>query len=189
VTNDFKQFANTGGANVISQASWAALTTLLNDGYQDGAILPAQYLNKQLRQSATMNSVLAQFIAQQTAANIIDDGTTATILANLTASICSFSSGSSGSNSWGMLTFPNGIIIKYDVVHQFTSAGDFTRGWQSGAFPTGCFFASTSPLFSGYMGMGGNVGIVSYSSASYAVCRDSGAPLNGVTTQTIGIGH
>lgn len=80
-TNDFLPFATGGSANVLTQAQWAALGALLN-GFQSG-IADSKSINKAFRQSSIMSAVLAQFIADQTGVNSVDDGTTATLLANL----------------------------------------------------------------------------------------------------------
>jgi len=86
VENDFLPFAVGESANVLTQAQYAALTSLLQNGFSAG-IAPSVQLNKVWRQSSIMASVIAQFIAQQTGQNVIDDGTTATLLTNLTAAI------------------------------------------------------------------------------------------------------
>ncbi|WP_250865685.1 hypothetical protein [Caballeronia sp. INSB1] len=80
-TSDFLPFAAGGSANVLSQSAYAALAAVTN-GYQAGLANSAQ-MNKTFRQSSIMAAVLAQFIADQTGANSVDDGTTATLLANL----------------------------------------------------------------------------------------------------------
>jgi hypothetical protein len=80
-TNDFLPFATGGSANVVSQSVYAALAALTN-GYQSGVANSAQ-INKTFRQSSIMAAVLAQFTADQTGANSVDDGTTSTLLANL----------------------------------------------------------------------------------------------------------
>lgn len=82
-TNDFLPFATGAGANVLSQSDYAALAALAT-GYQSG-IAKSQQLNKTWRQSSIMAAVLAQFISDQTGANSVDDGTTATLLSNLKA--------------------------------------------------------------------------------------------------------
>lgn len=92
IENDFLPFAVGSGANVLTQAQYAALTSLLQNGFSAG-IAPSVQLNKVWRQSSIMASVIAQFIAQQTGQNAIDDGTTATLLANLTAAIGASSPG------------------------------------------------------------------------------------------------
>lgn len=83
--NDFLQFANGGGANVLSQAAYAALAAVAN-GYSSG-LAASDQCNKTWRQSATMANIIAQLIIQETAQPVIDDGSTATILANLTSAI------------------------------------------------------------------------------------------------------
>lgn len=80
-TNDFLPFATGAGANVLSQSDYAALPAV-STGYQSG-IAKSQQLNKTWRQSSIMAAVLAQFIADQTGVNSVDDGTTASLLANL----------------------------------------------------------------------------------------------------------
>lgn len=84
-TNDFLPFATGAGANVLSQSDYAALPAV-STGYQSG-IAKSQQLNKTWRQSSIMAAVLAQFIADQTGVNSVDDGTTATLLANLKKSM------------------------------------------------------------------------------------------------------
>ncbi|MDN7820727.1 hypothetical protein [Burkholderia vietnamiensis] len=79
--NNFKPFAAAGGANVMAQADYEALAALLT-GFQSGTAQSAQ-LNKVWRQSSIMSAVLAQFIVDLTGQDAIDDGTTATLLANL----------------------------------------------------------------------------------------------------------
>ncbi|WP_241239258.1 hypothetical protein [Burkholderia stagnalis] len=79
--NNFKAFAAAGGANVMTQADYEALAALLT-GFVSGTAQSAQ-LNKVWRQSSIMSAVLAQFIVDLTGQDAIDDGTTATLLANL----------------------------------------------------------------------------------------------------------
>ncbi len=83
---DFLPYAVGGSANVLSQTAYAALTTLLQNGLTSG-IVPSNELNKIMRQPSIMASVLAQFIVAQTGQPAIDDGTTATLLANLLAAV------------------------------------------------------------------------------------------------------
>lgn len=85
-TNDFKAFAGAGGANVISQATYIALTSLINDGFIAG-IAESNQVNKVWRQSSIMAAVLAQLIVDETGQDAVDDGTTATLLTNLKSAI------------------------------------------------------------------------------------------------------
>lgn len=84
-TNDFLPFGSAEGANVMSQADYAALTARLN-GFAAGTAKSEQ-LNKAWRQSSIMGAVLAQFISDQSGQDSIDDGTTATLEVNLVRAI------------------------------------------------------------------------------------------------------
>lgn len=90
-TNDFLPFAASGGANVIPQAQYAALSALSN-GFSAG-IAPSQQLNKVWRQGTIMAAVLAQFIVDTSGASAVDDGTIATLLANLKLGIIASNAG------------------------------------------------------------------------------------------------
>ncbi|KVT95625.1 hypothetical protein [Burkholderia ubonensis] len=83
--NNFKPFAAAAGANVMTQADYEALAALLT-GFVSGTAQSAQ-LNKVWRQSSIMSAVLAQFIVDLTGQDAIDDGTTATLLANLKSAV------------------------------------------------------------------------------------------------------
>lgn len=85
-TNDFLPFSVGGGANVITQSAYAALSSLLSNGFQTGTALSNQ-LNKVWRQSSIMSAVVGNLINGITNQNTIDDGTTATLSSNLHASI------------------------------------------------------------------------------------------------------
>ena len=82
---DFLPFATGAGANVVSQAVYAALAAL-STGYQSGVAQSAQ-LNKTWRQSSIAAAVLAQFIVNNSGQPAIDDGTTATLLTNLVTAV------------------------------------------------------------------------------------------------------
>ncbi|MBN4665449.1 hypothetical protein HUS70_07350 [Pandoraea nosoerga] len=91
-TNDFLTFAGGSGANVLSQADYAALTSILSNGFSSGVAQSAQ-VNKVLRQASIMSAVLAQFAVDLTGKNAVDDGTTASILAMLKAAVSAQSLG------------------------------------------------------------------------------------------------
>lgn len=94
-TNDFQKFATGGGANVISQATYLALSAL-GTGFLSGLAVSAQ-LNKVWRQSSIISCMVAQFIVDQTGQNATDDGTTATLEANFKVAIAATSIGLAGS--------------------------------------------------------------------------------------------
>ncbi|WP_244255716.1 hypothetical protein [Burkholderia vietnamiensis] len=89
--NNFKAFAAAAGANVMTQADYEALAALLT-GFVSGTAQSDQ-LNKVWRQSSIMAAVLAQFLVDITGQDAIDDGTTATLLANLKAAVLAQSVG------------------------------------------------------------------------------------------------
>ena len=83
MANDFKVFAGSAGTNAYTAAAYAALswlTTGVTPGVADGL-----QANTTWRQTSVMATVLAQFIVDESGQNAVDDGTTATLLANLKA--------------------------------------------------------------------------------------------------------
>ncbi|WP_176076844.1 hypothetical protein [Burkholderia dolosa] len=85
IQNDFLPFATGPGANVVDQATYAALDALTK-GFVSGTAKSDQ-LNKVWRQSSIMAAVIAQFIVAQTGQAALDDGTTPTLLANFTKAV------------------------------------------------------------------------------------------------------
>lgn len=85
VQNDFLPFAVGAGANVLTQAQYAALSAIAN-GYSSG-VAQSSALNKTWRQSSIMAAVISSFIVAQTGQAAIDDGTTATLLSNFTQAV------------------------------------------------------------------------------------------------------
>ena len=79
--NNFKPFGIGASANVTTQADYEALAAL-STGFQAGTASSAQ-VNKALRQGSVMASVLAQFIANSSGVDVLDNGDVATPLANL----------------------------------------------------------------------------------------------------------
>lgn len=80
-TNDFLVVAPGPAPNIATQATYAAdpaVTTGNLSGVAKSAII-----NKSLRQATVMAATLAQFIVDMTGQNAVDDGTIATLLANL----------------------------------------------------------------------------------------------------------
>ncbi|EPU3948172.1 TPA: hypothetical protein ACQ7GN_005234 [Klebsiella pneumoniae] len=106
-TNDFKAFATGNSANVISQADYLALAALVS-GFSSGKASSAQ-INKALRQSTVMASVLAQFISDSAGVDVLDNGNTAQILANLKT---------------GMTALTPGRLLNVQV---FTANGSVTK--------------------------------------------------------------
>ncbi|ELE3011303.1 hypothetical protein WCW79_003694 [Escherichia coli] len=84
-TNNFKAFALDPNANVMSQADWEALPALLS-GFTAGKASSAQ-VNKALRQSSTMAAVIAQFMADKTGQDVLDNGNTSQLEAIFASAI------------------------------------------------------------------------------------------------------
>jgi hypothetical protein len=82
---DFLPFAAGSSANVLTQAQYAVLGALTN-GFSSG-VAQSNAVNKALRQSSIMAAVLAQFVVDQSGQPAIDDGTIATLEANLITAI------------------------------------------------------------------------------------------------------
>lgn len=85
MVNNFKAFAIDQLANVLDQASYEAMAALPL-GFSAGIALSPQ-LNKAWRQSSVMASVLAQYIANQTGQDVLDNGDMVTLQGQLVASI------------------------------------------------------------------------------------------------------
>ncbi|MDQ8075528.1 tail fiber protein [Escherichia coli] len=70
--NDFKAFAADRSANVISQEEWEALPALLS-GFTAGKASSAQ-VNKAIRQASFIAAALAQYTANKSGLDVLDDG-------------------------------------------------------------------------------------------------------------------
>lgn len=81
--NDFKPFATGAGANVMSQADWEALPALLS-GFTAGKASSAQ-VNKAIRQAAFIAAALAQYTANKSGLDVLDDGDVAGFIAKMSS--------------------------------------------------------------------------------------------------------
>ncbi|AWK43013.1 MULTISPECIES: gp53-like domain-containing protein [Photorhabdus] len=70
--NDFKAFSIRDGANVVAQNLYENSPELQTGFSPDGLTL--HILNKALRQSSTISSVVADFIATESDSDVLDDG-------------------------------------------------------------------------------------------------------------------
>lgn len=82
---DFLPFAIDPAANVVDQATYAALAAVAT-GYSAG-IAQSNQFNKTWRQSSVMATIVARFIAAQTGLDVLDNADLATLLANYTAAV------------------------------------------------------------------------------------------------------
>lgn len=81
MANDFLPFAGVGGANVLTQSAYAALGAR-TAGFAAGTAKSIE-CNKVWRQSSLIASAVAQAISDITGLDMLDDGTTATLIANI----------------------------------------------------------------------------------------------------------
>lgn len=110
IEDDFLVWAPSGG-NVMSQAAYAANGALAN-GVTNGIADPTLY-NKSLRQSSIIASVIAQFIVLVSGQPAIDNGTTATLLANFMTSVGGTYTYAAGPPGVGSITLPAGLILNF----------------------------------------------------------------------------
>ncbi|CAQ83741.1 MULTISPECIES: hypothetical protein [Photorhabdus] len=82
VKNDFKAFSIKNGANVVDQNLYES-SPELQTGLAPNSSIHVHLLNKTLRQSSTISSVLADFIAEQSGEDVLDDGNVAKLTAQL----------------------------------------------------------------------------------------------------------
>jgi len=85
MANDFLPFGTAGGANVMSQAAYAALGAR-SSGFVAGTALSAQ-LNKAWRQSSVMAYIIGQFVADHSGEDALDDGDLAELYARFETAI------------------------------------------------------------------------------------------------------
>lgn len=79
--NNFKPFATGAGANVMSQADWEALPALLS-GFIAGKASSAQ-MNKAIRQASFIAAALAQYTANKSGLDVLDDGDVAGFISKM----------------------------------------------------------------------------------------------------------
>ncbi|WP_176317400.1 hypothetical protein [Burkholderia vietnamiensis] len=153
--NNFKPFAVGSGANVLSQSDYEALAALLT-GFVSGTAQSAQ-LNKVWRQSSIMSAVLAQFIADNSGQDSIDDGTTTTLLQNLKVAL----------NAAG-ITAPQFDISKKNATTEFVKKSGFQFSQT--------YFYSAGPIALSASQAGGFIDLASAYSGSVTLPALSSVP-------------
>lgn len=170
MANDFLVFGGAGGANVINQATYAALGARIA-GFASGVAQSSQ-LNKVWRQSSIMSAVLAQFISDRTGQDVLDDGTIATILANLKLSAAAVNGDVAKAFSVAPATLSTHAMQLGQAVGRYLGTRVFTA---SGTYtPT----AGTNSVVVEVMGGGGGGGNTSTTNASQ-VCVTGGGGAGG----------
>lgn len=82
-TNNFKPFATAANANVTAQADWESLPALLS-GFTAGKASSAQ-VNKAIRQASFIAAALAQYTANKSGLDVLDDGNLNGFIAKMSA--------------------------------------------------------------------------------------------------------
>lgn len=82
-TNNFKPFATAANANVTAQADWESLPALLS-GFTAGKASSAQ-VNKAIRQASFIAAALAQYTANKSGLDVLDDGDLNRFIAKMSA--------------------------------------------------------------------------------------------------------
>ncbi|HEI6987333.1 TPA: DNA-packaging protein, partial [Yersinia enterocolitica] len=85
MANEILPFGLGAESNVMTQAEYEALAAR-SGGFSSG-VAKSEQLNKVWRQSSFVVSVLADFIANQSGNDVLDNGNTAVLLANLELAI------------------------------------------------------------------------------------------------------
>ncbi|WP_323836963.1 gp53-like domain-containing protein [Photorhabdus africana] len=80
--NDFKAFSIVNNANVVNQQEYER-EEILKFGFPEKNTISLHVLNKALRQSSTISSVVADFIATESDSDVLDEGDTVKIKAQL----------------------------------------------------------------------------------------------------------
>lgn len=81
-TNNFKPFATAANANVVSQADWEARPALLS-GFTSGKAASAE-VNKAIRQASFIAAALAQYTANKSGQDVLDDADLKGFIAKMT---------------------------------------------------------------------------------------------------------
>ena len=87
--NQYLPIANSPTANAETAAQWAAMSAFLQQGFSSGEVL-SSYFNTFLRQFSVPISAIAQFVADNQTADVLDDGSVANFEAKFEAALLSF---------------------------------------------------------------------------------------------------
>ncbi|MCC8367386.1 hypothetical protein J8V57_14095 [Xenorhabdus sp. PB61.4] len=115
--NDFKAFATGGNANIPSQEDYQN-SPVLDVGFTKS--LDITLLNKALRQSSTMSSVLANFISTQCDENVFDNGDVSSLNEMFNDALKNHEKKQFPNQLMqnGYQELPNGLMIQWGM-HQF----------------------------------------------------------------------
>lgn len=132
-TNQFLSFGQGTGANVLSQADWAALAARTG-GFSSGTASSAA-INKALRQSALAASALGQIVTDYSGSDALDTDSPAQMEAKLLTALRSMFGGTGLLATNGYMRLPGGLIMQWGNA---TSTSGTTAILFPTAFPTTC---------------------------------------------------
>lgn len=114
-SNQFQPFAIGSGANALTPTAYAALTTLISQGFQSGVANSSQF-NTVLRQASFVAAAVAQLIANN-GVNANDDGNLSTFVTNLANGIGTALAGTpafgNSLGSSGYQKLPGGLVFQW----------------------------------------------------------------------------
>lgn len=138
-TNQFLPFAVGAGANTLTPTAYAALASLLSNGFVSGVANSAQF-NTALRQATTAAAGLSKFIADQ-GPNVNDDGSPTNYAAGLMTALqamfvglANFTGSNQSLTSSGYQKLPGGLILQWGYITPSNVTASFPV-----AFPVQCF--------------------------------------------------
>jgi hypothetical protein len=120
-TTDFLPFATAVGANVESQASWAA-DGALGPGFSAGLAASTKF-NKAIRQPSFVGAGLATWIAQTLAINVPDDGNLANFVGFLNSSVSAVAVAASTTTFYADTGAVNAIAVTLSPVPSSYTSG------------------------------------------------------------------
>lgn len=136
-TNNFKPFAIGAGANVTSQADWEVLASLVS-GFQSGKASSAQ-MNKAFRQATFVAAALAQYTADKSGLDVLDDGDVAGFVAKMSAAFAAdFQPHSLPVGTpipWPSDTVPDGFALMQGQTFDTTQYPQLAIAYPSGVIP------------------------------------------------------
>ena len=140
-TNDFKAFASGGGANALTPAAYATLTSLLANGFQAGTASSAQ-INTVLRQVTSMAAALGKIVSDAEL-NAIDDGNVAVLASRILQAIVAAHPVGAQARAWVTFNASGSILASRNVTSVTrNSVGTYTVAFSAGTFSSAEYVAA-----------------------------------------------
>ncbi|CAQ83742.1 MULTISPECIES: gp53-like domain-containing protein [Photorhabdus] len=193
VKNDFKTFSISNNSNALSQYDYESRSEL-QDGFDPLKQFDLHVLNKVLRQSSTISSVVANFIATESGSDVLDDGDVTKITAQLKnvldqkiAKCCNLNVNTANkvANGWWKCGDTE-IIIQWGQANGSLNINDY-RNFTI-PFPNACF--QIVATYADFYNFGSGVAAVPISASQFIVtCRNSANALTNSYVRYFAIGY